>query len=229
MGRASRILGPLIALCICSGCGEEKPPAPDKPPSAAQAGEAREDAVYVDEHTEAVLTYAGERGQLADAQKVADVPEEARGMVRVKLLRGPNAPPGQVWVANLRQVNDDGTVRLETVSRDMFEELAMGQGRSSAVELQLPEGIEPPEVAPPSEGVVVYKTEWCGVCKQLLAYLDRKGVQYEAKDIEKDPQAAAELQAKAKQKGVKTGSVPVIDVGGELMVGFDRARLEKLL
>ena len=50
-----------------------------------------------------------------------------------------------------------------------------------------------------------------------------------AKDIEKDREAAAELQAKAKEKGIKTGSVPVIDIRGELLVGFDRKRLEKLL
>ena len=57
----------------------------------------------------------------------------------------------------------------------------------------------------------------------------QEGVAYVAKDIEKDPAAAGELQQKARAKGVATGSVPVIDVRGELMVGFDRARLEKLL
>ena len=100
--------------------------------------------------------------------------------------------------------------------------------RTIDVAREIPAGIEPPE-AKPSEGVIVYKTDWCGVCKKLTAYLDRKGVEYVAKDIEKDPAAAGELQAKAKAKGIQTGSVPVIDVGGELMVGFDRARLEKLL
>jgi glutaredoxin len=67
------------------------------------------------------------------------------------------------------------------------------------------------------------------VCKQVQSYLDRKGVKYVAKDIEKDPAAAGELRTKAKEKGVQTGSVPVIDVRGELMVGFNRARLEQLL
>ena len=77
--------------------------------------------------------------------------------------------------------------------------------------------------------VVLYKTSWCGVCKKVESYFDRKGVQYVAKDIEKDREAAAELQAKAAKAGVATGSVPIIDVGGELIVGFDRGRLEKLL
>jgi glutaredoxin len=83
--------------------------------------------------------------------------------------------------------------------------------------------------APREADVIVYKTEWCGVCKQLTAYLDRKGVKYVAKDIEKDSAAAGELRAKAEQKHVKTGSVPIIDVRGELLVGFDRNRLEQLL
>ena len=174
-----------------------------------------------------VLTFAGERGSFKDVQRPEDVPEEARGMVRVTLLDGAPPPAGQVWVANLRAPEADGSWRLSTVARDDFEELALGQGRSSRVEI--PAGIEPPEARPPSGEIVVYKTEWCGVCKKLTAYLDRKGIAYVAKDIEKDPAAAGELQHKARAKGIPTGSVPVIDVRGELMVGFDRARLEKML
>jgi glutaredoxin len=145
----------------------------------------------------------------------------------VSLLEGPKPPPGQVWVANLK---DPGaaSVELSTVPREMFEELALGQGLSS--EVSLPEGLEPPpQVAANPGEVIVYKTAWCGVCKKVQSYLDRKGVKYVAKDIEKDRAAAAELQGKAAKAGIGTGSVPVIDVGGELMVGFDRARLEKLL
>lgn len=226
MGRARAFVPSLIAFCICSGCGEERPPAPETPPAAAGEQTAAS-AKYVDGETAAVLTYAGERGEFADAQRAGDIPEEARGMVRVKLLDGPQPPPGRVWVANLRELSGN-EVELSTVERDLFEEYALGDGRKSDAKLNLPEGIEPPEVAA-NEGVIVYKTDWCGVCKKLLAYLDRKGVKYEAKDIEKSPEAAAELQAKAKQKGVQTGSVPIIDVRGELLVGFDRARLEKLL
>lgn len=174
-----------------------------------------------------VLTYAADRGAFADTDTLADVPERARGMVRVHMLEGPRPPGGKVWVANLGEKDGAGHYALRTVPIDMFEELALGMGLSSEVEL--PEGLELPEAPPKADKVVVYKTEWCGVCKKLIAYLDAKGVEYEAKDIEKDPDAAAELQAKAKKQGVETGSVPVIDVEGELMVGFNRPRLEELL
>jgi len=220
-----------LLLAGLLGCGPEKPPAPARQapstPAAADPADAPPTVSLAAEASDAVLTYAGERGQFTDTNKAADVPEEARGLVRVTLLAGPEPPPGRVWVANLRSPPGADGWPLSTVERGLFEELALGQGRSSQVEL--PAGLEPPVAAPREADVIVYKTDWCGVCKQLTAYLDRKGVKYVAKDIEKDSAAAGELRAKADKKGVKTGSVPVIDVRGELMVGFDRARLEKLL
>ncbi len=216
----------LLAL-LGFACEPEKPPAPDKPAAGAASAEASSGPAYLSPDADFVLTYAAEKGTFDDTSKLDVVPEVARGMVRVKLLGGPEAPPGQVWVANLRTPEGDGRFKLSTVDRDLFEELALGQGLSSAV--QLPEGLQPPEQLGPQTGIIVYKTDWCGVCKKLEAYLKRKGIKYEAKDIEKDPQAAAELKAKADAKGLRTGSVPVIDVRGELMVGFDRGKLEKML
>lgn len=222
-----------LVLAGLLGCGPEKPPAPERSPapaapaSADPAAPAPEAVLLPAEATGAVLTYAGERGAFTDTNKPAEVPEEARGLVRVTLLAGPEPPPGRVWVANLRNPAASGGWPLSTVERGLFEELALGQGRSSQVEL--PAGLEPPVAAPREADVIVYKTDWCGVCKQLTAYLDRKGVKYVAKDIEKDSAAAGELRAKAEKSRIKTGSVPVIDVRGELMVGFDRSRLEQLL
>lgn len=226
---AARRSAGLLALVLTLGCTPEKPPAPEEAPAQAEASSAPASATFKPGETTAVLTFAGERGAFRDASKIDDVPEDARGMVRVTLLGDQPPPPGQVWVANLRSPGPDGAFALSTVPRDLFEELALGQGLSSKVEL--PPGIEPPQQVPAlGEGeIIVYKTAWCGVCKKLEAYLQRKGVKYQAKDIEKDPAAAAELQAKAQAQGLSTGSVPVVDLGGELMVGFDRAKLEKLL
>lgn len=222
---------PCLALLLAAfgACEPDKPPQPDKPAGADASAPA---TATLAPGAAAVLTFAGERGAFSDA-KAGDgvpeaIPEASRGMVRVALLDGPPPPPGMVWVGNFREPAADGSIALTTVERDMFEELALGQGLSSKVEL--PEGIAPPEqVAAPTGGVIVYKTAWCGVCKKVESYLKRKGVAFESKDIEKDPAAAAELRTKAKAAGVPMGSVPIIDVNGELLRGFDRARLEKLL
>ncbi|MEE9382203.1 MAG: glutaredoxin family protein [Nannocystaceae bacterium] len=229
-GLPERIAAVLATAVLCFvACGEARPPRAESAPlTAHSARSAGSEAVFLDPRSDAfVISYAGDRGVFTDTNKLDDVQEEARGLVRVVLLSGPKAPAGQVWVTNLRRPDPDGRYRIETVPRSLFEELALGQGRRSS--FQLPNTLEPPEEAPPTGGVIVYKTDWCGVCKQLTRYLDRKGVAYVAKDIEKDQQAAAELQAKARAKGFPLGSVPVIDVGGELMVGFDRGRLEQLL
>lgn len=210
-----------LALLSLAACSPDAPPAPKK---GSEGSDIVASTASYDGKAPAVLTYAGDRGVFADTSDPAKIPGEAKGFVRVKLLEGPEPPRGKVFVANLTQGQDAYALKL--VARGDFEELALGDGRSSKVEL--PAGLELPEVSF-SDDIVVYKTSWCGVCSKLTAYLDKKGVEYEAKDIEKDREAAAELQAKAKEKGVQTGSVPVIDVGGELMVGFDRARLETLL
>jgi len=217
----------VLWVALGAGCTPEQPPAPELPPAGTPV--AGEPVFFVPKEMQAVLTFAGEKGAFSDTSDVEKVPEESRGMVRVALLGGAAPPPGAVWVTNLRKPDEAGRFALETVPRDLFEEFALGQGMASTV--KLPEGIEPPEQVPalqPGE-LVVYKTDWCGVCKKVEEYLERKGAKYVAKDIEKDPEAAAELAAKAKAQGVPMGSVPVIDLGGELMVGFDRERLERRL
>jgi glutaredoxin len=219
------------SLLLFAGCEPERPPRPDdeRPPAAeGSAGEVASEASVEPGTTPAVYTYAAERGAFADTSKPETVPEASRGLVKVSLLDGPAPPGGAVWVGNLREPGEDGKVALRPVPRDDFEELALGQGLSSKVEI--PEGLAPPAPVAAAHGdVIVYKTAWCGVCKKVESYLKKKGVPYTAKDIEKDRSAAAELQTKAAAQKVKTGSVPVIDVKGTLIVGFDRARLEKLL
>lgn len=225
-----------VLLGASSGCGPERPPAPEAGGRdravglpAAERGEA-ESLAWRPAETTYVLTHVDERGAFADAQAVDAVPERARGLVRVVWIDGPKPPPGQVWVTNLRAPEAPGEYRLQSVAREDFEELALGAGASSEVRVAVPEGLEPPPPRPAAAGkVIVYKTEWCGVCKSLLKWLDSRGVDYVAKDIEQDEAAVAELAVKAKAAGVKLGSVPMIDVDGELLVGFDREKLSTLL
>lgn len=224
MSFATFRIAPLLVLLACA---PETPPRPDGPDGPAAAAAAT--ATY-DPALPAVLTFAGDKGAFADGKSADVIPEASRGLVRVALLDGPAPPPGMVWVGNFKNAAADGKVELSTVPRDAFEELALGQGLSSKVELPPGLGLDPPDDVVTQHGdIIVYKTAWCGVCKKVESYLKKKGVPFESKDIEKDPKAAAELQAKASKQGVRTGSVPVIDIKGELMVGFDRARLEQLL
>jgi arsenate reductase-like glutaredoxin family protein len=77
--------------------------------------------------------------------------------------------------------------------------------------------------------VTIYGTSWCGACRAARQYLTERKIPFADKDIEQDPAAARELSEKASKMGIPTDRVPVIDVRGRLLLGFDRARIEALL
>lgn len=78
-------------------------------------------------------------------------------------------------------------------------------------------------------GVVVYGTSWCGFCKKAREYFTAKHVPFEDKDVEKDPSAAKELAQKEAAQHVHSNGVPIIDVHGQLVMGFDKPKLDQLL
>ncbi|MBL8159681.1 NrdH-redoxin [Candidatus Saccharibacteria bacterium] len=74
--------------------------------------------------------------------------------------------------------------------------------------------------------VIVYGAEWCGYCHQAMAYFDKKGVAYVYHDIEREPGAAQELMQKL---GGPVQGVPVLDVYGEIILGYDLGRINQAL
>jgi glutaredoxin 3 len=72
--------------------------------------------------------------------------------------------------------------------------------------------------------ITVYSTTWCGFCHMAKQYFDKLGVKYEDKDVEKNPDAAVEAVKKSGQMGV-----PVIDIDGTVILGFDRPRIDQAL
>lgn len=76
-----------------------------------------------------------------------------------------------------------------------------------------------------SEKVKVYTTPTCPYCKMTKEFLTEKGVDFVAYDVTTDRDALKEMQRIT--GGAR--SVPVIQVCNEVMVGFDRGRLEQAL
>ncbi|HOB16832.1 MAG TPA: glutaredoxin domain-containing protein [Defluviitoga sp.] len=72
--------------------------------------------------------------------------------------------------------------------------------------------------------VVIYTTPTCPWCKKAKAYLDGLGVKYKEIDVSKDQKAAEDLVRKTHQMGV-----PVIQIGNEYVIGFDKKKIDKLL
>jgi glutaredoxin 3 len=74
--------------------------------------------------------------------------------------------------------------------------------------------------------VIIYSTTWCGFCKMAMQYFTQKGVEYTDKNIEQDPKAREELLEKI---GGEFRGVPVIDINGQLILGFDRTHIDMAL
>ena len=64
----------------------------------------------------------------------------------------------------------------------------------------------------------------CPYCVIAKEYLKEKGFEYEDLDVSSDQKALEELQSKTNAL-----SVPVIDIDGEIIIGFDRNRINALL
>lgn len=73
--------------------------------------------------------------------------------------------------------------------------------------------------------IILYETSWCGYCRKTRKLLDKLGVEYLAKDIEKDKQAAFEHR----DKGKGSQGVPLIDFDGEIVRGYNEWQIRQLV
>lgn len=146
-----------------------------------------------------------------------EIPEAARKHVRIASLTADpshRAPAGFVYLADLTQAGPDGSYPVVQVARERLDALVA----------------ERVQAARPATGdVVLYSASWCGACKATRRFLEQADVTFTEKDVEKDPGAAAEMQRKASAAGKQPRGVPVIDFDGEIILGFDQARLQSLI
>lgn len=231
--RAVRKLILVIALSstsIALGCRDK--------PSATETAKDASLPVVTDATTDAVLTWIDEKGEFHREQRVADVPSASRDAVRV-IDPMHEDPPEKIFVADLRSAGPDGKYAVRALSRDDFENVAVERRKRGGAVLAArpPSSVAPEAPAAPSAGstapsgttAIIYGAEWCGPCHQAEAYLQQKGVPHVKKDIEKDPSAAREMQAKLARVGRGGGSIPVLDVRGKILVGFDPRAVDRAL
>lgn len=72
--------------------------------------------------------------------------------------------------------------------------------------------------------IKIYSTPTCPHCKMAKQYLSSKGFSYQDVDVSADRSTFEEMVKVSGQMGV-----PVIVINGEVIVGFDKARLDSLL
>jgi glutaredoxin 3 len=72
--------------------------------------------------------------------------------------------------------------------------------------------------------VIIFTTPTCTYCNAAKKYFRQKGVRFRDVDVSRDAAAARDMQRRSGQMGV-----PVIDIGGRIVVGFDRPKIDQLL
>ena len=72
--------------------------------------------------------------------------------------------------------------------------------------------------------VLVFTTPTCSWCQRLKTYLRERHVQFREIDVSRDAQAARDLVRRTGQMGV-----PVIEIDGRPIVGFDKPQIDRLL
>lgn len=75
-----------------------------------------------------------------------------------------------------------------------------------------------------NSSVTIYSADWCAFCHAAMDYLDKLGVKYTEKNVEEKQEYAREAVEKSNQTGI-----PVLDIDGTIVVGFDRPKIDAAL
>lgn len=73
------------------------------------------------------------------------------------------------------------------------------------------------------KNIMIYSSNTCSNCTAAKEYLKEKGLEYEEKNISTDPEAKKELISMGYM------GVPVIMIGDETVLGFNKEKLDELL
>lgn len=72
--------------------------------------------------------------------------------------------------------------------------------------------------------VIVYSTKICPWCVKVKDFLKQNNIEFEEKDVGEDMVAQKQMIEKSGQMGV-----PVLEIDGQIVVGFDEQKLKELL
>lgn len=72
--------------------------------------------------------------------------------------------------------------------------------------------------------IKIYTTPTCPFCVMAKNYLKAHGFEFEDIDVSTNIEAAEEMIRKSGQMGV-----PVLDIDGEIIIGFDKERIDEIL
>jgi glutaredoxin len=236
--RRCRLCAALTLACLLplAACGEKRND------GTSPAGVASLPALSIKEDTpNLLLTWVDSHGETHSALHPSEVPVEGKGLVRVVVSDREEGTRDPLYVVDLTQ--GDGAWTARVMARREWESVLEKRREAYLGKLT-------PKTAPPASGgpapsaaqtapsssaaaagvvVTVYGASWCKPCHQAADYLKSRGIPVIMKDVEESPEAAAEMRQKLEKSGQRGGSIPVIDVRGQILVGYSRRELDRAL
>ncbi len=186
-----------------------------------------------------LLTWVDDHGETHSALKPSEVPQEGKPLVRVVIADREEGTRDPLYVVDLTKSAPDGSFAAHSMARREWESV-LEKRREAYLGKFSPKTASPPASgtggpapsttsAPSGLVVVIYGAEWCKPCHQAADYLRSKGIAVIQKDIDDSREAAQEMQQKLEKAGRRGGSIPVIDVRGQILVGYSRSELDRAI
>jgi glutaredoxin len=237
VSRALFVLLALVALLLsgCS-CGKDRGEDPDLTGAAPKSNELPP-LELKDDTANLLITWIDDSGDFHVVQKPDQVPEKARGAVRVVVTTREEGTGSLVYLADLSAKRADGTYPVRTITRAEWDEKGASKRKARLEALAPPPASasgsgsakagEPPTKTDGKIVAIIYGAEWCKPCHDAKRYLEQRGVTVIDKDIEESALANREMQGKLQRAGLGGASIPVIDVMGQMLVGFSPRALDR--
>jgi len=247
LSRPMTVLGALFLLVACGSEGDAEEISDEARPIEHEErsnGEAVTPPFEVRGEAEGLLLVWFDGQGTHPASKRSDIPEAHRAQVRVDSLRlspDQRLDPDYVYVADLRRAAAGGRYAVRKIRRESFEAMIDGAARAANAIAQAEEranaahgaGAASPGAGgtvDPNADVIIYGASWCGACRSAASYFHQRQVAFVEKDIERDPGARDEMNARVRAAGLApSGSIPVIDFRGRVMQGFDPGEIDRLI
>jgi glutaredoxin len=234
------ILCALLLVMVSSGCscGKDREGGDDRTGAAPSRSELPPLELR-DDTPNLLLTWIDEAGDFHVVQKIADVPETGRADVRVVVTTKEEGTGSHVYVADLRKKNPEGSYPVRSTTRAAWDEKGASKRKARLEALVPPAPSAPgsgsapaPSEQPPAKldgkiVAIIYGADWCKPCHDAARYLKQRGVTVIEKDVEKSDLVQQEMQTKLKRAGLGGASIPVIDVMGQMLVGFSPRALDR--
>ncbi len=236
----------VFAFGCLLGCHKQAAPSPSDDTGATPQSNELPPLEIKDDTPNLLLTWIDDKGDFHVVQKPADVPKEGRDNVRVVVTTREEGTGKLVYVSNLNEVTPSGAYRVKTMTRAAWDELGAGK-RKARLEALAPSAVPAPSDSAPTDApapdaneapkkpaasgisATIYGASWCKPCHDTARYLKQKGVTVIDKDIEENEVAAAEMRQKLARAGRSGSSIPVIDLMGQILVGFSPMALDQAI